>query len=92
MNAIFLYSNAPGSGRIVNKIDFIRRRLEDTFDHVNISYANNIDELDKLASLACAKYDVLIFAGGDGTFHASLTRLPKRKKADSRLYFERNAQ
>lgn len=80
MNAIFLYSNAPGSGRIVNKIDFIRSRLEDIFDHVNIAYANNIDELDKLASLACAEYDVLVFAGGDGTFHRIVNAIAKEEK------------
>ncbi len=77
---MFLYSSAPGSGRILNKIDFIRGRLEEIFDNVRIANASDLDELDKLATLACAEYNVLVFAGGDGTFHRIVNAIAKEEK------------
>ena len=80
MDAIFLYSDAPGNGRIVHKVDYIRRRLENIFEHVQITKANSLSELDELVALACSKFDVLVFAGGDGTFHRVVNAIAKEEK------------
>ena len=80
MNAIFLYSDAPGNGRIISKIEIIRTRLEEIFNYVNIAKASDLSELDKLAKTACFEYDVLVFAGGDGTFNRIVNVISKEEK------------
>lgn len=80
MNAIFLYSNAPGNGRIVSKIPVIEKFLKETYANHQIIKTNDLLELEESAKQACSQADVLIFAGGDGTFHRIVNAIAKEEK------------
>jgi YegS/Rv2252/BmrU family lipid kinase len=79
MNAIFLYSEAPGNGKIIKRISYIEKKLSKIFSKVTLVKANNLFELADNAKKACSKYDVLIFAGGDGTFHRIVNAIAKEE-------------
>lgn len=79
MNAIFLYSEAPGNGKIIKRISYIDKKLNRIFSKVAIVKANNLLELAENAKKSCGNYDVLIFAGGDGTFHRIINAIAKEE-------------
>ena len=80
MKALFLYSDSPGNGRIVKKIDYIERRLMEIFPtHVTL-WTSSIGELEENAKKACREFDVLLFAGGDGTFNRIINAIASETK------------
>ncbi len=73
MNCIFIYNPNSGKGKIVKYLDYITKTLKSKFDEVTL-YATKSGEDTRLqASLACGKYDVLVFSGGDGTVNDIIT-------------------
>lgn len=80
MNATFLYSDAPGNGRIASKIDFIDKKLKEMYSSYRIIKVASLSELDKEAKEACQTSEVLIFAGGDGTFNRIVNVVAKEEK------------
>lgn len=69
MKTLFLYNPSSGKGLSNKKIDKILTKLRHIFEDVD--YQECLKPLDVLnfAQNSCGKYDALIFAGGDGTFH-----------------------
>ncbi len=69
MKALFLYSEATGSGKILNKIPMIISSLNESFETVTVKKTISKEDLRKTAKESCGIYDALIFTGGDGTFN-----------------------
>ncbi|MFA5421812.1 MAG: YegS/Rv2252/BmrU family lipid kinase [Bacilli bacterium] len=80
MNAIFLYSNAPGSGRITKKVPYIEKRLTKIFKEVKILRVDTLLDFKQHTLEACHNFDVLVFAGGDGTFNYITNIIAKEEK------------
>ncbi|MFA5481290.1 MAG: YegS/Rv2252/BmrU family lipid kinase [Bacilli bacterium] len=77
---MFLYSEMPGSGKIVKKIDYIVAALQDIFDYVKIIKVDNLVQLFDEAKTSCQHFDVLIFSGGDGTFNHIVNAIAGEEK------------
>lgn len=69
MKALFLYSDSPGNGRIIKKLAYIGKRLSSIYESHQMILADTLRKLEESARMACREFDVLIFAGGDGTFN-----------------------
>ena len=79
MNCLFLYNPTSGKGKIAKKIDYIRRRLEEMFGHVEIAATVSAEDLESRARDGAERYDVILFSGGDGTFNHVLQGIGTRE-------------
>lgn len=77
MNALFLYNKNSGFGILKRKIAFIVKSLNETFEVVDVVPSISKEHFLSTASEACGKYDVLVFAGGDGTFNMVANAISK---------------
>lgn len=80
MNCLFINNPNSGKGKISKKLNYIKAKLEETFKSVDIKTPSNHDETLILASHACDNYDVLVFAGGDGTFNNIVNAIANKNK------------
>jgi|LSQX01.1.fsa_nt_gb YegS/Rv2252/BmrU family lipid kinase len=80
MKCLFLYSKAPGRGNVFKHLDYIKRRLNNIYQEVKIIEAKNLAELHYYAKESANNYDVLVFSGGDGTFHHIINAIAPLKK------------
>lgn len=81
MNALFLLNKSSGRGRAHKRKNYIVKKLSNIFDSVEVLESVSHDHFIQLAKEACGKFDVLIFAGGDGTFNMvanAISEEPKR--------------
>lgn len=69
MKAIFLYNPISGRGLSARALSYLKKRLSNLYETVDFFICQNVEQLRRHAISACGVYDVLIFAGGDGTFH-----------------------
>lgn len=66
MDCLFLYNPNSGKGKLGKKLPYIREKLSEKYENVEIVAPRSAEELkERVKSAAC---DV-IFSGGDGTFH-----------------------
>lgn len=72
MKCAFLYNPHSGKGKIGRKIGEIEQRLRSLFGEVVVFRAESAEEMTALAYRWARRCEVLVFAGGDGTFHAVL--------------------
>ncbi len=72
MKCAFLYNPKSGKGKIGRKIEGIGRRLREIFGEVTIEAPKSAEEMTARASFWARRAEALVFAGGDGTFHAVL--------------------
>ena len=77
--ALFLYSNATGTGNVLANIEKVKERLSRCFSSLESVQTKSQDEGCQLAKEACGKYDYLIVAGGDGTFHHVVNAIAREK-------------
>ncbi|MFA6675875.1 MAG: diacylglycerol kinase family protein [Bacilli bacterium] len=75
MRALFLYNPISGKGLTTRQITYIYRQLSSVYEKVDYQLCQTDDELSHFVELSCGQYEVLIFAGGDGTFHHILNAL-----------------
>ncbi len=69
MDCLFLYNPNSGKGKLEKKLPLIRKKLSKKYASVEIVKTESVDDLkERVKNAAC---DV-VFAGGDGTFHAVL--------------------
>ena len=77
---LFINNPNSGKGKIAKKLNYIEKKLLETFQHVRIETPSNLDETLALAKLACSSFDVLVFAGGDGTFNNIVNAIANQPK------------
>lgn len=80
MNALFLLNKSSGRGLSLKKKQFIVRELEQVFSPVTMVESKSKEHFSSTAKKACGQYDVLIFAGGDGTFNMVANAIGDQKK------------
>lgn len=78
--ALFLYTKASGSGKILQEIDGIKEELSLCFDTLDSHLLDGVEDGMKRAKEACGKYDVLIISGGDGTFFHIINAIVNEKE------------
>lgn len=69
MRCIFLYNPMSGKGKIVKKLDLIKKMLSTKFDEVVLYETKSAEDLIEKSKEACKEFDAIIFSGGDGTFN-----------------------
>ncbi len=72
MKCAFLYNPQSGKGKLGWKVEGIGRRLKKIFGEVVIEAPRSAEEMTARADYWARRADALVFAGGDGTFHAVL--------------------
>ncbi len=77
--ALFLYSDFTGVSFKKKRIPKAIARLGKTFDLTSCK-TSTLEELEEKVSLACSSFDVLIVAGGDGTFHRVINVVAKSER------------
>jgi len=86
MKALFLYSDATGQGRMLAHVGDVISRLRKTFPELDAIQTRSQDQLFSLSRQACGNYDVLIIAGGDGTFHHVINAIADMENAPTLAY------
>lgn len=69
MKCIFVYNPTSGKRSVLNKIDYIKNELQKKFEVVEVRATTHAGEAGEIAEYACAKFEVLVVAGGDGTIN-----------------------
>ena len=69
MKCLFVYNPISGKGEVNKERVKIERKLRERFGEVDTYATQGPGELAEKAAEACGKYDVLVFAGGDGSFN-----------------------
>ncbi len=72
--ALFLYSDKSGKNKSIKRCKYIVKRLSEKYD-VSSFCCNDLEEFNEQVIHAKEKYDVLIVAGGDGTFNRLVNAL-----------------
>lgn len=70
MRCLFIYNPVSGnSKKIIDNLDYITQVLLGKYKQVDVASSNARGHATTLAKKACGVYDVIVFAGGDGTFN-----------------------
>lgn len=78
MRCLFVYNPVSGKGKINGYVDKIKATLTDRFGECDVYATRGPGELSEQAAAACGVYDVLVFAGGDGSFNEVVQGLGER--------------
>ncbi len=82
MKCLFIYNPISGKNKkLMKKLDYIKEKLEEKYEVVDIVPTEYAGHAIKLASEACGKYDSLLFSGGDGTFSEVIKGIGENKMA-----------
>ncbi len=79
MKCLYVYNPVSGKGQAEKKRHYIVKKLRARFGNVDVRATREAGELKRLAADACGKYDVLVFAGGDGSFNEAVSGLAERE-------------
>lgn len=79
MHCLYIYNPVSGNGKAERKRKYIVRKLEERFGEVDVYATGAPGELSEKAAEACGVYDVLVFAGGDGSFNEVVNGLGERE-------------
>ncbi len=77
--ALYLYSDKSGKNKSIKRHNFIVKRLSEKYD-VTSFCSSSLDEFNETVKHSYEKYDVLIVAGGDGTFNRLVNALGPLEK------------
>lgn len=69
MKCVFLYNPYSGKEKVRGKADYIRAQLLKKYDVVDVYASTHPGEMTEKAEEFSRVYDVIVFAGGDGTFN-----------------------
>ncbi|MDE6676994.1 MAG: acylglycerol kinase family protein, partial [Clostridia bacterium] len=79
MDCIYLYNPNSGKGKIKKKIPYIRKKLEEKFERVDIVETESAHDFKQRVCESVDKYDTILFSGGDGTFNNVLEGVGDRE-------------
>lgn len=79
MSCLFVYNPVSGKGKIGRRADEIARQLGEKFGSCDVYATKAPGELAEKAAQACGRYDVFVFAGGDGSFNEVVQGLAERE-------------
>ena len=79
MDCIYLYNPNSGKGKIKKKIPYIRKKLEEKFERVDIVETESAHDFKQRVCESVDKYDTILFSGGDGTFNNVLEGVGNRE-------------
>lgn len=77
---IVIYNPSSGRGTIKKKINYIKSRLEEKYEIVDIYETKSQQDLIDKAADSCDIYDAIIFSGGDGAFNNIIQGVMKKEK------------
>ncbi len=80
MKAFFIYNKNSGINKKKNISDLINDNLKDCFEKIDTYASTSKDDYIKKCKDVSSDYDVLIFAGGDGTFNMTIEALANLNK------------
>lgn len=80
MKCLYVYNPISGKGQAEKKRHYIVKKLRQRFGDVEVFATREAGQLRQKAAEACGKYDVFIFAGGDGSFNEVVTGLAEREE------------
>lgn len=69
MKTLFIYNPSSGKGLRPRQIEYINHELSIMSSSMEYRYCKDLHQLYKALENPLYAYDVLVFAGGDGTFH-----------------------
>ncbi len=72
MNCIFIYNPVGGKGVIANKKEYIVEELRKKYQTVDVYATQCAGDMTRIAKEVADRYDVIVFAGGDGSFNEVL--------------------
>lgn len=78
MKVLYTYNPESGSRIAEKKKDYIIKTLTQKFGEIDVKQSHGRGELKEIATGACGTYDVLIFAGGDGSFNEVISGIAER--------------
>lgn len=82
MKCLLVYNPVSGrSRRFTKKLSYVEKELKGKYEVVDIRATSYAREAIEIARDACGKYDVIIAAGGDGTFSEVLKGIGENKNA-----------
>lgn len=80
MKAFFIYNKNSGINKRINIKDLIKNELNNYFEIIDVyGSTSKLDYINKVKEIS-NDYDVLIFAGGDGTFNMTIEALANLNK------------
>ena len=79
MKCLFAYNPVSGNGKAAKKKDYITQKLRERFGEVDVFATERSGDLSSKAAEACGKYDVFVFAGGDGSFNEVVSGLAENE-------------
>ncbi len=80
MKVLFVYNRNSGHQKLIKKISSIKKKLSRYFPSLEVVASLNEEHFKSLCFKACEeKYDLFIFAGGDGTFNMVINEIAKHK-------------
>ena len=79
MNILFIYNPRSGKGLKPSKLENIKKLLGEKSSHFEFRLCENLGQLYQVLSEPLDIYDILVFAGGDGTFHHVVNALSARE-------------
>ena len=87
MKALFFYTEDSGHGQLTSHIGTIIESLRKHFGEVDVYRSPSVEAGFIVARDACGRYDVLIVAGGDGTFNNVLNAVVGQASIPTIGYF-----
>lgn len=73
-----MYNPNSGKGKLKKEIPYVRRKLEEKFERVDIVETASAEDLEQRVRAGAEEYDVILFSGGDGTFNNVLSGVGDR--------------
>lgn len=80
MKCIFIYNPKSGRGKIVKKLDYIKKRLLKKYETVDVYATKAAGDLTLKVREVADNYDCIVFSGGDGTFNEVLRGIGDREE------------
>lgn len=80
MKALFLYNPNSGRGFLKKNVDYIYNNLKDNFSIFDVYASKSKEDFINTCKNSGLNYDVLLFAGGDGTFNMVINALANEDK------------
>ncbi len=69
MKILFIYNPSSGKGLKPRQIEYIIHELSNMSSSIEYRFCENLRQLYDVLEKPLYTYDILVFAGGDGTFH-----------------------